>query len=103
MSRLGLYTKIIARAGQRDALVAVLVDAAAALQSVADCELYIVNVSAMEPDAVWVTEVWSSPEAHRAYLATDDMKAALDRGMPLIGGPVEPIEIVPLGGKGLPQ
>ncbi len=29
-----------------------------------DCELYIVNVSAAEPDAVWVTEVWSSQAAH---------------------------------------
>jgi quinol monooxygenase YgiN len=102
MSRFGLYTRIVARAGQRDALVEVLVDAAAALQPVADCALYFVNTVATEPDTVWVTEVWSSAEAHQAYLATDEFKVALGRGRPLIEGVSEQIAIVPVGGKGLP-
>jgi quinol monooxygenase YgiN len=102
MSKFGLYTKIVARAGQRNALVEVLVDAAAAMQAVTDCMLYIVNTAATERDAVWVTEVWTSREAHQAYLATDDFKAALGRGMPLIERVAEQIAMVPIGGKGLP-
>ena len=102
MSKFCLYTKIVARPGQRDALVEVLVDAAAAMQTVTDCPLYIVNTAATEPDAVWVTEVWTSREAHQAYLTTDDFKAALGRGMPLIDRVAEQIAIVPVGGKGLP-
>ena len=101
MSKFGLYSKITSQQGQRDALVAVLLEAAAAMQHIADCELYIVNVSVTEPDVLWVTEVWSSPAAHEASLTRDESKALIKRGMPLIAGG-ERIEIVPIGGKGLP-
>jgi quinol monooxygenase YgiN len=101
MSKFGLYGKITAQPGQRDALVAGLLEAAALMQHVPGCELYIVNVSATEPDAVWVTEVWSSDSAHQASLTHDEVKALIKRTMPLIAGG-ERIEIVPIGGKGLP-
>jgi quinol monooxygenase YgiN len=101
MSKFGLYGKITAHSDQRDALVAVLLEAAALMQHVPGCELYIVNVSATEPDAVWVTEVWSSPADHEASLTRDEIKTLIKSGMPLIAGG-ERIEIVPIGGKGLP-
>jgi len=100
MSKFGLYGKIIAQPGQRDALVAGLLEAAALMQHVPGCELYIVNVSATDTDAVWVTEVWSSASAHQASLTLDETKALIKRTMPLIAGG-ERIEIVPIGGKGL--
>jgi quinol monooxygenase YgiN len=59
-----------------------------------------VNISATEPDAVWVTEVWSSLADHEASLTRDESKALINRGLPLIAGG-ERIEIVPIGGKGL--
>jgi quinol monooxygenase YgiN len=101
MSKFGLYGKIIAHSGQRDALVAVLLEAAALMQHVPGCELYIVNVSATEPDTVWVTEVWSNRADHEASLTRDESKALIERGLPLIAGG-ERIELVPIGGKGLP-
>jgi len=101
MSKFGLYGKITAQPGQRDALVAGLLEAAALMQHVPGCELYIVNVSATDADAVWVTEVWSSASAHQASLTLDEIKALIKRNMPLIAGG-ERIEIVPIGGKGLP-
>jgi hypothetical protein len=52
MSTYGLYTKIVARAGQRRALVELLLEAATAMQGLADCGLYIVNTTPTEPDAV---------------------------------------------------
>ena len=99
MSTFGLYGKIIARPGQRDALVAGLLEAL--MQHVPGCELYIVNVSASEPDVVWVTEVWKSASAHQASLTQEEIKALIKRTMPLIAGG-ERIEIIPIGGKGLP-
>ncbi len=99
MSKFGLYGKITTHPGQRDALVEVLLEAASAMQLIPDCELYIVNVSATEPDVVWVTEVWSSPAAHEASLTRDEIKALIKRGMTLIAGG-ERIDIVPIGGKG---
>jgi quinol monooxygenase YgiN len=101
MSKFGLYGKIIAQQGERDNLVAILLQAAASLQDDPDCELYIVNVSPTEPDTIWVGEVWSSRDAHAASLGRDDVKALIQRGMPMIAGG-ERIEIVPVGGKGLP-
>jgi quinol monooxygenase YgiN len=101
MSTFGLYGKIIAQPGQRDALVAGLLEAAALMQHLPGCELYIVNVSASEPDAVWVTEVWRSASDHQASLAQEEIKALIKRTMPLIAGG-ERIEIIPIGGKGLP-
>jgi quinol monooxygenase YgiN len=96
----GLYAQIRTQAGQRDALVAVLLEAAAVLQHVSGCQLYIVNVSATEPDTVWVTEVWRSRAEHEASLTLEDLQPILLRGRPLIAS-FERTEIVPIGGKGL--
>ena len=95
-----MHAKIRYLAGQRDALVAVLLDAAAALQQVPGCQLYLVSASPSEPDTVWVTEVWSSQAEHQASLLGDDIQPILTRGRPLIAG-FERIEIEPVGGKGL--
>ena len=100
MSTFGLYGKIIAKPGQRDALVAGLLEAAALMQHVPGCVLYIVNVSASEQDVVWVTEIWRSASAHQASLTQEEIKALIKRTMPLIAGG-ERIEIVPIAGKGL--
>ncbi|HYP41301.1 MAG TPA: antibiotic biosynthesis monooxygenase [Chloroflexia bacterium] len=101
MTKFGLYGKITVHEGQRDVLVEILLEAAALMQPDPGCELYIVNVSATELDAIWVTEVWSSQAAHQAALAREEIKALIQRGIPLIAGG-ERIEVVPIGGKGLP-
>ncbi|MCM3701840.1 putative quinol monooxygenase [Paenibacillus macerans] len=100
MSKYGMYAKFTAKPGERDKLVAILLEAAAGAESVQECELYIVNVSDTEPDTVWVTEVWSSKEAHGASLEQEATKASIQRAMPLIAG-VESIQIRPVGGKGI--
>jgi quinol monooxygenase YgiN len=101
MSKFGLYGKIVTQPGQRDALVTILLEAAAGMPDVPGCDLYIINLSPTEPDAIWVTEVWQSREAHAASLTRADVQALIARGRPLIAGG-ERIEVVPLGGKGLP-
>jgi quinol monooxygenase YgiN len=102
MSRFGFYGKIITHPGQRDALASILLKAAAAMQHIPGCELYIVNASATEPDTLWVTEVWSSQADHAASLASEEVKALIAEGRALIAGG-ERIELTPLGGKGLPD
>ncbi len=101
MSRFGLYGKIIAQQGQRDALVEILLEAAELLQDDGDCTIYVVNVSPTEPDVVWVTEIWRSQAAHQASLTREDTRKLIERGMTLIAGG-ERTEVVPIGGKGLP-
>lgn len=101
MSRYGLFGKIITHEGKRDEFAALLLEAATALQEFAGCELYVVSVSSTEANAVWVTEVWKSAEDHKASLALDSTKAAIERGRPLIAGFEQRTEFMPLGGKGL--
>ena len=100
MSRFGLFGKIDTHPGQRDALVEILLQAAALLHDDAECELYIVSTSPTEPEVLYVTEAWRSQAAHEASLARDDVRALIQRGMPLMAGG-ERTELVPMGGKGL--
>jgi quinol monooxygenase YgiN len=99
--KFALYGKVLAQPGQRDALVAVLLEAAALLGEIPECELYIVNTAPDEPDAIWVTELWASEEAHARSLDRDDVRALIQRGRPLIAGLGEQVRLTPVGGKGL--
>lgn len=95
-----MVAKFTAKPGERDALAAILLEAAAAAEPVKECELYLVNHAEPDPDVLWVTEVWSSAEAHAASLTQEATRHAIQRAMPLIAG-VEPVKLTPVGGKGL--
>jgi quinol monooxygenase YgiN len=101
MNKFGLIGKITAHEGKRDALVQILLEAADLMQSVEGCELYVVNISDDEPEAVWVNEVWSDSEAHAESLKREEILALIQRGMQLISGFGERIMLQPVGGKGL--
>lgn len=100
MSKFGMYAKFTAHPGQRGALAEILLESAEAAGDLKECELYLVNLADDDADILWVTEVWSNPEAHAASLQLDATKAAIRRAMPLIAG-VESTTIRPVGGKGL--
>ncbi len=101
MERFGVYGKIIAKAGQRDALVKRLLQATRLLTPLPGCELYIVNVVPSEPDGIWVTEVWRSEADHAAARKMASVRAVISRAMPLIASGPESIRLIPVGGKGL--
>lgn len=52
----------------------------------AGCLLYDVGIDDDEPDTVFVAEVWTSAEAHRASLQLESVKAAIAEAMPLLSG-----------------
>lgn len=97
----GLFGKITAQPGQRDALMEILVQGTQVLQDVKGCYLYIVNSDPNDPDAIWVTEIWQSQADHQASLANEAVKAVIMQGRPLIAGFGERFEVTPIGGKGL--
>jgi quinol monooxygenase YgiN len=98
--RYGLYGKLTAKPGERDKLVAVLLQAANLLKDNPDCLHYIVNTTE-EPDVIWVTEIWASKEAHAASLEFAQVRNLIRQGLPLIAATPESITTTPLGGKGL--
>lgn len=96
----GLIGKIRANPGKRTELAAVLVGDDGGMLG---CLSYIVAEDPADPEALWVTEVWESQEAHRASLQLPAVQAAIARGRPLIAGFSDRHETVPLGGIGLPR
>ncbi|HWE60590.1 MAG TPA: putative quinol monooxygenase [Chloroflexota bacterium] len=101
MRAYGCYVKFTARPGQRDALVAYLLRAAAQAEQAEGCALYIVNTSPTEPESVWVTEVWRSQEEHDASLTTEGAQALIKLVLPLLASSPEKIDVLPVGGKGV--
>jgi len=93
-----LIGKILAVTGQRDALDGILLEGTKAMPG---CLSYIVATDPVEPDALWVTEVWDSQASHQASLALPEVKAAIARGRPLIAGFSNRVETAPMGGAGL--
>ena len=101
MSAYGCYVKFIAQPGQRDTLVELLLQAAAGVEAAPGCELYIINTSLTEPESVWVTELWRSQVEHDVSLSVEEARDLIKQVLPLLAGPPERIEVVPVGGKGL--
>lgn len=94
----GLIGKIKAVAGQRDALIAILLDGVSGMPG---CLSYVVAQDPADADAIWVTEVWDSQASHKASLSLPSVQDAISRGRPLIAGFDQHIETVPVGGHGI--
>lgn len=101
MAGYGLCGKIVATAGDGDALAGYLLDAASALEHVEGCRLYAVSRDPTETEAVWVVEFWESAEAHRASLELTAVQELISRARPIIAAMGERFELQPIGGKGV--
>jgi quinol monooxygenase YgiN len=94
----GLIGKITAVPGQRDALIAILLEGVSGMPG---CLSYVVARDPSDPNAIWVTEVWDSQASHQASLSLPSVQQAIARGKPLIAGFGERIVTEPVGGHGL--
>lgn len=94
----GLIGKMKAAPGQRDALVAILLEGVSGMPG---CLSYVVAQDPTDADAIWITEVWDSEASHKASLSLPSVKDAISRGRPLIAGFEQHIETVPVGGHGI--
>ena len=93
----GLIGRIRAQPGQREALAAVLLEGSGELPG---CLSYVVAEDLTDPDALWVTEIWTDRAAHRASLELPAVQDAIARGRPLIVDFDMHQETRPLGGVG---
>jgi quinol monooxygenase YgiN len=94
----GLIGKMTAVAGQRDALVSILLGST---QAMPGCLSYVIATDPTDADALWITEVWDSAESHKASLALPAVQDAITKAKPLIAGFSNRVETVPVGGYGL--
>ena len=86
--------------GHRDDVVAILLSGLDGLRA-AGCEAYIVGVSETDDDTIWVSEVWRSKEHHAASLRLPEVRASIDKAMPMLTGEFTGQEVSVLGGLGL--
>ena len=94
----GLIGKMRAAPGQRDRLVAILLEATGDMPG---CLSYVVARDPADADAIWITEVWDNSASHKASLQLPEVQAAIKQAMPLIAGFDSSTEIEPVGGFGL--
>jgi len=95
----GLIGKMNASPGQRDALIAILLEGTAKMPG---CLSYIVATDTVDASAIWITEVWDTEASHKASLALPAVQAAIAKARPMIAGFGERFVTTPIGGVGLP-
>lgn len=94
----GLIGRMKAVPGQRDALLAILLEGT---ESMPGCLSYIIARDPEDADALWITEVWDNRESHAGSLQLPAIQAAIARARPLIAGFDNRHETEPVGGVGL--
>lgn len=94
----GLIGKINAVAGQRDALVRIMLQG---VDEMPGCLSYIVAHDPNDANAIWVTEVWKDEAAHQASLALPAIIETIAKAWPLIASFGERVPTVPVGDHGL--
>lgn len=94
----GLIGKMTTQPGQRDALIAILLEGVSGMPG---CLSYVVAQDPADADAIWITEVWETEARHAASLELPSVQEAITRGRPLIGGMGPHIVTEPVGGHGL--
>jgi quinol monooxygenase YgiN len=96
----GLIGKMRAQPGQRDTLIAILLDGT---EGMPGCLNYVVATDPADDDAIWITEVWNNEASHKASLALPAVQAAIGKARPLIAGFDSQVKTMPVGGIGLPD
>ena len=94
----GLIGKMRAQPGQRDALIAILLEGTATMPG---CLSYVIAKDKQDADAIWITETWQDQASHKASLSLPSVQAAIKKGRPLIANFGERFETEPVGGHGL--
>ena len=94
----GLIGKMRATPGQRDALLAILLDGTDAMPG---CLSYVIAQDPADADAIWITEVWTDAASHKASLSLPSVQQAIAKARPMIAGFDSHIETAPVGGQGL--
>ncbi|WP_233004499.1 MULTISPECIES: putative quinol monooxygenase [Exiguobacterium] len=79
----GLIGKLTAVPGERETLLAILLEAATAMEQEPTCAAYRVNVS-LDDESIVVYEVWESMEAHQQSLSLETTQTLIGKARPIL-------------------
>jgi quinol monooxygenase YgiN len=97
-----LHGKLTAKAGHRDELANILLEASKLVANAAGCKVYVIGKNDSDQDSVYVTEIWERKEDHENSLKLENVRDLIKKAMPLIEGqPQKEQELEILGGAGI--
>ncbi|MCA0970490.1 antibiotic biosynthesis monooxygenase [Halobacillus litoralis] len=97
----GLYGKLVAAEGKRTQLAEIMTNVASFMNEVEGCELYIVNQTDEEPDAICVFEVWKDAEAHQSSLSLETTRNLIAQAKPILEDVQRIHTLETVAGKGI--
>ncbi len=104
MGRYGLCAKLVAVEGKRDTVASVLRKAFDEGPRLAGCLLYLVFEDADDPSALWITELWTSKDAHDRSLGDEKVRRSIAEALPDIDrAKMLQARLRPLFGVGMPE
>ncbi|KFE71925.1 putative quinol monooxygenase [Hyalangium minutum] len=92
----GFHATMTARPGKADELIDLLLSGAPTGN--ANCLLYLVGRSASDPNAVHVTEGWTTQEAHAENFARAQSQSLVAKIAPLVTGGAHYQDVITMGG-----
>jgi quinol monooxygenase YgiN len=101
VARFTQQTRLLAKKGRAPALLEKFIEAAQIQQTNSGCEVMLAGISASEPDAVYVFEVWSSEAEWKQARASDAITTGSKEMPTLVAEWPQSIRLDSIGGKGL--
>lgn len=89
----GLIGRFKAQSGKRDELLSIMTAGAVKMPG---CISYVIAKDPGDPEGIWITEVWEHKESHAGSLNIPEVKATIEKAMPLIAGFDQHIETEPV-------
>lgn len=96
----GLIGRMRAQPGQRDALIALMLEGTGSMPG---CLSYVVARDPADADAIWITEVWTDEASHKGSLSLPAVQKTIGKARPLIAGFDSQTRTEPVGGVGLEE
>lgn len=101
MAKVGVMIKFVASEGKTEELTHHLLAVAEAATAEPGTLLWTVHTSPVDPNTVWVYEVYVDASAKQAHEETGDYAKARGETSRFLAGTPDVIPLAPLGGKGL--
>ncbi|MBX9450134.1 MAG: antibiotic biosynthesis monooxygenase [Taibaiella sp.] len=97
-----LQGKLRAQPGHHATLTDILLQAARVVEQLRGCNLYAVSHQEGNREDVFITEIWSSKDAHDLSLEDEEVRKLIRKAMPLLASiPEEGLALNVLGGHGV--
>lgn|SRR5690625_1864142 len=99
MTKYLLHGKLTAKAGYKDDLAAILLEASKLVATAKGCKLYVIGKDENDINSFYVTEIWDSKEDHANSLKMAGISELITKAMPVLDGqPLKGQELAIIGG-----